>query len=327
MARDTQTNEIVAVKIQKNAVHCREIAVDEVKLLKEVANGDMERRMPVLHLLDSFEQKGAPGSDPHVCMVFEPLGHNLLKLIRAYDYHGLPLPVVKHIMHQILVGLDYLHSKLSIIHTDLKPENVLLSEPFAAVQSGEISGRRLSFLPKTFDVKIIDFGNACWVQHQFSDDIQTRQYRAPEVIIGAGYGTPADIWSAACVAFELVTGDVLFDPRGGQSSERDEDQLIQFIELLGAVPKHFALSGRYSGEYFDGRGRLRNQKKLPPQWALGPVLMEKYGLKPQDATELSEFLIPMLRFEADKRATARECLQHPWLEGAEAVVTTALHPR
>merc|ERR1719239_1560308 len=44
-------------------------------------------------------------------------------------------------------------------------------------------------------VKIADLGNACWVHHHFTEDIQTRQYRSLEVLLGAGYGTPADIWS------------------------------------------------------------------------------------------------------------------------------------
>merc|ERR1719237_437093 len=46
-------------------------------------------------------------------------------------------------------------------------------------------------------VKIADLGNACWVHHHFTEDIQTRQYRSLEVLLGAGYGTPADIWSTA----------------------------------------------------------------------------------------------------------------------------------
>lgn len=48
-------------------------------------------------------------------------------------------------------------------------------------------------------VKIADLGNACWTDHHFTDDIQTRQYRCPEVILGAKWGTSADVWSAACV--------------------------------------------------------------------------------------------------------------------------------
>ena len=57
------------------------------------------------------------------------------------------------------------------------------------------------------EVKIADLGNACWEQHHFTEDIQTRQYRSLEVLLGAGYGTPADIWSCACMAFELATGE------------------------------------------------------------------------------------------------------------------------
>ena len=56
------------------------------------------------------------------------------------------------------------------------------------------------------EVKIADLGNACWEQHHFTEDIQTRQYRSLEVLLGAGYGPPADIWSCACMAFELATG-------------------------------------------------------------------------------------------------------------------------
>ncbi len=64
-------------------------------------------------------------------------------------------------------------------------------------------------------VKIADLGNACWTYHHFTEDIQTRQYRSLEVLIGAGYGPPADIWSTACMAFELATGDYLFEPHSG----------------------------------------------------------------------------------------------------------------
>ncbi len=68
-------------------------------------------------------------------------------------------------------------------------------------------------------VVIVDLGNACWTHKHFSEDIQTRQYRSPEVMVGMRYGTSADIWSLACITFELLTGDLLFDPR----SDMDED--------------------------------------------------------------------------------------------------------
>lgn len=63
--------------------------------------------------------------------------------------------------------------------------------------------------------KIVNFGNACWSNKQLTDDIQIRQYRSPEVILGAGYSFSADIWSFACMVYELATGDMLFSPKGG----------------------------------------------------------------------------------------------------------------
>lgn len=57
---------------------------------------------------------------------------------------------------------------------------------------------------------------------QFTSDIQTRQYRCPEVLLGSKYSTSADMWSFACIVFELATGDVLFDPRSGDDYDRDE---------------------------------------------------------------------------------------------------------
>ncbi|KAM7397017.1 hypothetical protein PAMP_020016 [Pampus punctatissimus] len=103
-------------------------------------------------------------------------------------------------------------------------------------------------------VKIADLGNACWVHKHFTEDIQTRQYRSIEVLIGAGYSTPADIWSTACMAFELATGDYLFEPHSGEDYSRDEDHIAHIIELLGCIPRHFALSGKYSREFFNRRG-------------------------------------------------------------------------
>uniref|UniRef100_A0AAZ3SIF7 non-specific serine/threonine protein kinase n=1 Tax=Oncorhynchus tshawytscha TaxID=74940 RepID=A0AAZ3SIF7_ONCTS len=444
---DIQVKNFVAMKVVKSAQHYTETALDEIKLLRCVRESDPsdQNKEMVVQLIDDFKISGINGI--HVCMVFEVLGHHLLKWIIKSNYQGLPLPCVKSIIKQVLQGLDYLHSKCKIVHTDIKPENILMcvddafvrrmaveatewqkagapppsgsagrvqtsehcpppltlslskkklkkkqkrqtellerrmleiealekeAEKQRATEGPEGEGSthspkhtprnaalgystwshrdthllyiiclsfsttltRLSKLddvvlakakaadllvnpldPRNADtlrVKIADLGNACWVHKHFTEDIQTRQYRSIEVLIGAGYSTPADIWSTACMAFELATGDYLFEPHSGEDYSRDEDHIAHIIELLGVIPRHFALSGKYSREFFNRRGELRHITKLKP-WSLFDVLVEKYGWAPEDAGHFTHFLLPMLEMVPEKRASAGDCLSHPWL--------------
>jgi len=161
-------------------------------------------------------------------------------------------------------------------------------------------------------VKLVDFGNGCWVDRHFTDDIQTRQYRSPEVIVGCDYSTSADVWSVACLIFELATGDYLFDPRMGREYDRDEDHLALMMELLGSMPGELMQNGRYSQEYFREDGELRNIRRLR-YWSLENVLKDKYRFSSQDAYDVSEFLLPMLKFSPSSRCTARDALNHQFL--------------
>lgn len=123
---DLQRKRFGALKVVKSAVHYTETAIDEIKLLKCVRDSDPSdpKREMIVQLIDDFKISGVNGV--HVCMVLEVLGHQLLKWIIKSNYEGLPLPCVKSILRQVLQGLDYLHTKCKIIHTDIKPENILM---------------------------------------------------------------------------------------------------------------------------------------------------------------------------------------------------------
>ncbi|KAF8641116.1 hypothetical protein AX17_000758 [Amanita inopinata Kibby_2008] len=168
-------------------------------------------------------------------------------------------------------------------------------------------------------IKIADLGNATPSTKHFTDDIQTRQYRAPEAILGRReWDARVDIWSVACVVFELLTAEYLFDPQGqGELFTKDDDHMAQIIELMGDFPMEVKMGGKYSRELFDHTGALRYIRTLKP-WPLKRVMVEKYLYTDSDSTALCEFLKPMLAVDMRQRARARDMKTHEWLEPAEA---------
>jgi serine/threonine-protein kinase SRPK3 len=417
---DYEAGRFQAMKVQKSAQHYRDAAYDEIKLLTQIMGADPTSEHCCARMTDSFEHFGPHGT--HVVMVFDVLGENLLKLMERYEYKGIPIPIVKAIAKQTLIGLRHIHS-IDIIHTDLKPENVLLSNPKHAIanimkrysppplssqlsllerdrkmmtkaqrrrydakmrklrskaaeeedqgedddakekdaekpeendengdaaKSGDDSGASdaeggsasgnvnspthpdMSAGAKAAEaavngedsetdaewevqrfqeVCLADFGNSCWTYKQFADEVQTRQYRCPEVIIGDPYDTAIDLWSAACMFFELLTGEFLFDPKETGEYPRDEDHLALVMELLGPLPPNMACgSGKFRHQYFNSRGQLRHIKELR-FWGLRDVLHKKYRFSKKKAAEIAEFLLPMLALDPRSRATAAEMLK------------------
>ena len=133
LAWDEKGTQPVVLKLQKSAKRYSDAAKDEVELLRAVSESvDAERRYLVL-LHDHFVHRGVNGA--HHVMAFEVLGPTLLSLIKQSNYQGLPLAVVRRIGACVLVALEHLHERLKIIHTDLKPENVLCTLPLAQVET------------------------------------------------------------------------------------------------------------------------------------------------------------------------------------------------
>jgi serine/threonine protein kinase len=335
---DIVGKQYVALKVIKSAPVHTASGLDEIDILKTALDRDVNdpNRNKIVQLLNYFKISGVNGT--HVCLVFEALCQNLMHLLYRSKFRGIPLANVKSIIRQVLEGLNYLHTKCKIIHTDIKPENILVCIDQAhkrklASKITELS-RQILHLPTSkfrtaarislrphpdpaleecdVEVKIADLGNACFVNRPFTQYIQTQQYRSLEVILMAGYGTSADIWSTACMAFELATGICLFDPRSGRHYTRDEDHLACIAELLGKIPTRIAKSGKRFHQLFNASGELWHVKPRKYR-GLYELLTATHKWDHVQAQEFTAFLLPMLDFDPNRRATAESCLMHPWL--------------
>ena len=113
-------------------------------------------------------------------------------------------------------------------------------------------------------VKLCDMGNACYIQKHYSDIIQTREYRSPEVILGGEYDQSADIWSLACMVFELVTGDYLFDPKKGKTYRKNDDHLALITELIGpCYDRNYMETNSKIWKFYNKKNmKLKNISKL-----------------------------------------------------------------
>ncbi|KAK0162130.1 hypothetical protein PV327_008492 [Microctonus hyperodae] len=297
-AYDHKTHEHIALKMVRNERRFHRQAQEEIRILANLRKQDKDNTMNIIHMFDSFTFRS------HMCITFELLSINLYELIKKNKFQGFSLQLVRKFSHSLLQCLDALF-KNKIIHCDMKPENVLLKQ----------QGRS--------GIKVIDFGSSCYEDQRVYTYIQSRFYRAPEVILGAKYGMPIDMWSLGCILSELLTGYPLLP------GEDEADQLACIIELLGMPPRRLLDSAKRSRQFFSSKGYPRYCKttttvsgstvlhgSVSRRGKLrGPPASKdlKDALKGCEDPLFLDFIRKCLQWDPEQRMTPSKALRHPWL--------------
>uniref|UniRef100_A0A8C1M4Y0 non-specific serine/threonine protein kinase n=1 Tax=Cyprinus carpio TaxID=7962 RepID=A0A8C1M4Y0_CYPCA len=307
------TNEIVAIKILKNHPSYARQGQIEVSILNRLSAENADE-FNFVRSYECFQHKG------HTCLVFEMLEQNLYDFLKHSKFSPLPLRHIRPILQQVATALMKLKS-LGLIHADLKPENIMLVDP----------------IRQPYRVKVIDFGSASHVSKaSCSTYLQSRYYRAPEIILGLPFCEAIDMWSLGCVIAELFLGWPLYPG----ASEYDQ---IRYISQTQGLPPEYLLSAGTKTSRFFNRGpdssyplwRLKTpseheaemgvkskearkyifnclddmmQVNLPTHLEGTDMLAEK-----ADRRELIDLLKRMLRLDADKRITPTKTLAHPFV--------------
>ncbi|KAK2739966.1 hypothetical protein FQN57_006285 [Myotisia sp. PD_48] len=282
---DHKTGVLVAVKIIRNKKRFHQQALVEVNILQKLKEWDPQSRHSVVNFTQSFYFRG------HLCISTELLGINLYEFIKAHDFRGFSLKIIRRFTKQMLSTLVLLHAH-RVIHCDMKPENVLLVHPLRG------------------EIKVIDFGSSCFENEKVYTYIQSRFYRSPEVILGMSYGMPIDIWSLGCILAELYTGYPLFP------GENEQEQLACIMEVFGPPEKHLIEKSTRKKLFFDSSGKPRltvsskGRRRKPSSKDL------RHALKCDNPAFL-DFISRCLRWDPARRLSPRDALQHEFITGVK----------
>lgn len=269
----------------------------------------------------------------HVCMVFDLLKASVFDFLKNNDFRGFPHAHVQHMAQQLLTSvackktmkkkkkkickslkgrtdpptffcvcapfpLLVLHDQ-NLIHTDIKPENLMLMDNRSRPSSG--GGLRL----ENTSIQLIDFGSATFESEYHSTVVSTRHYRAPEIILGIGWSFPCDIWSVACVLVEFVTGEAYF-----QTHENQEHLALMQYALGKTMPTRLIRNAKHDIQsLFRADGTLLYPA---PRHLITPL----QRLLDPNVSLFNKHLLALLRcmfvHDPAKRITAHEALRHPF---------------
>ncbi|XP_061760901.1 STKc_p38 domain-containing protein isoform X2 [Nerophis ophidion] len=268
-AIDQKTKEKVAIKKLyrpfQSLTHTKR-AYRELRLLRHIQHEN------VICLLDVFTPDSSVEKFQTFYMVMpfvaQDLGHIMKK-------RRLSQRIITYLFYQLLRGLKYIHSA-GIIHRDLKPGNLAVNE--------------------NCELKILDFGLARQTETEMTGYVVTRWYRAPEIILNwMHYSQTVDVWSAACILAEMITGQVLFP---GHDSI---DQLKKILRLTGTPDSTLVqkMQSKDAQSYVQG---------LPPQKKKN--FKEVFESMEDKAVSLLE---GMLLLDPESRLTAEQGLSHAFL--------------
>ena len=261
-----------------------------------------------------------------------PCGHRYLD---ATDAQGLrsyfTTACVGRISHQLLHVLDFLHG-LGLKHCDVKPENVCI----CSASRGE--------------VKLIDFGSSLLTYDTTNSYVQSRWYRAPEVVLGLPWDSKVDLWSLGCLLCELLVGQPIFYGASVAATLAAQQVLLAICSrrLRAATPERHPSATGVSAARHPSATRLPSQAVLGPHpaalldtanrdlrrmyfgpggglyvvspagrpegvYELRPVRKPLAEVLEVDDPELVDFLSTLLTYDPVQRPSAAQALQHPWM--------------
>uniref|UniRef100_A0A8C5DPI8 non-specific serine/threonine protein kinase n=1 Tax=Gouania willdenowi TaxID=441366 RepID=A0A8C5DPI8_GOUWI len=306
------TNEIVAIKILKNHPSYARQGQIEVSILSRLSTENADE-FNFVRSYECFQHKN------HTCLVFEMLEQNLYDFLKHSKFSPLLLKCIRPILQQVATALMKLKS-LGLIHADLKPENIMLVDPSR----------------QPYRVKVIDFGSASHVSKAVcSTYLQSRYYRAPEIILGLPFCEAIDMWSLGCVIAELFLGWPLYPG----ASEYDQ---IRYISQTQGLPAEYLLSAGTKTSRFFNRGpdssyplwKLKTPAEHEAEMGIKSKEARKYIFnclddmmqvnmtnlegtdilaEKADRREFIDLLKKMLTLDADKRITPMKTLNHPFV--------------
>ncbi|XP_061417544.1 dual specificity tyrosine-phosphorylation-regulated kinase 4-like [Lethenteron reissneri] len=273
---DHKSKEFVAVKVLNRARFNESVHRREIEILKRLQTARESSK--IIRMMEHFSFRGRE------CVVFELLNGNLRSQLKLTHRQGFVLETVRLFAISLLKSLQQLRD-VNVIHGDLKPGNIGI----CSYEAGE--------------VKLFDFGCSCFDHEEHFTKIQTRHYRAPEVILDLGYSFPADMWSLGCTLAELHSGQTLFP------GHTNEDQLHSIMEVFGLPPQNMIEESSVQLEFFDDSGRAQLHRRLvraPGSRALPLALGTTDEL-------FIDFIRSCLQWDPEWRLTPHGAMDHEWV--------------
>ncbi|KAH6610012.1 cmgc dyrk prp4 kinase [Trichoderma cornu-damae] len=304
-AVDITTKQLVAIKMMRNNDALRKGGYTEIAILQKLNDSDPENRRHVVKFERSFDHRG------HLCMAFENLSMNLREVLRKFGNNvGINLKATKAYAYQIFVALAHMR-KCSIIHADLKPDNILVNETRNILKICDLG-------------TAIDRSDAATAHTEITPYLVSRFYRAPEIILGMPYDYGVDMWSIGCTLYELYTGKILF------TGDSNNQMLKAIMEIRGRITPKLYKRGQLSAVHFDDQGQfvsverdkvlgktaLRTLNIVKPTRDLRTrLLAASGGMNDTESRELNHFIDLLdhcLALNPDKRMKPADALKHPF---------------